>query len=391
MDTVNNEHSFRLISFLLFSALDHIEELLTLLSGYTDVSYNIYDDLIALILQMDQEFTQILQNTDPHSQEYIERLKDEFRICSILDQFKIYFESNTTKIPSQHLCTIYLCIIEHIYYKTSDQSSIELIDHLCKYIYTNDTSNRTRTRAILCQIYHFAKHNCYNKARDLMLMCHVQDTVQSSDISTQILYNRTIVQIGLCTFRFGMIREAHQALVDIQSGNRIKDLLGQDILPYHMHINLQLIECIYLISAMLIEIPSRRKHLISKHFHILMYQAEKQPILGPPESMREHIVAASHALKTGDWNICVNFLINEKMNNNVWKLISQASKVIEMLINKIKQESLGIYLFTYASSFSSISMVTLADMFELSIKQVYGIISKMTIDKELMVLKFFIN
>jgi translation initiation factor 3 subunit C len=107
--------------------------------------------------------------------------------------------------------------------------------------------------------------------------------------------------------------------------------------------------------------------------------------------MREHIVAASHALKMGDWNTCVNFLINEKMNNRVWKLISQASKVIEMLINKIKEESFGIYLFTYASSFSSISMVTLADMFELSIKQVYGIISKMTIDKELMVLKFFIN
>jgi translation initiation factor 3 subunit C len=72
-------------------------------------------DLIALILQMDEEFTQILQNTDPHSQDYIERLKDEFRICSILDGFKIYFESNTTIIPSQHLCTIYLCIIEHIY------------------------------------------------------------------------------------------------------------------------------------------------------------------------------------------------------------------------------------------------------------------------------------
>jgi translation initiation factor 3 subunit C len=215
-------------------------------------------------------------------------------------------------MSSQHLCTIYLCIIEHIYYKISDQSSIELIDHLCKYIYTNDTLNRTRTRASLCQIYHLTKYNYYNKARDLMLMCHMQDTIQSSDISTQILYNQTIVQLGLCAFRFGMIEEAHQALVDIQSGHRIKELLGQDILPYHMHINLQLIECIYLISAMLIETSFRRKH-----FNILIYQAEKQPIIGPPESMREHIVAANHAMKIADWKTCVNYLFNDKMNNKV--------------------------------------------------------------------------
>jgi translation initiation factor 3 subunit C len=140
----------------------------------------------------------------------------------------------------------------------------------------------------------------------------MQDTIQSSDISTQILYNRTMVQLGLCAFRFGMIEEAHQTLVDIQSGHRIKELLGQDILPYHMHINLQLIECIYLISAMLIENSSRRNH-----FNILIHQSEKQPIHGPPESMREHIVAANHAMKIADWKTCVNYLFNDKMNNIV--------------------------------------------------------------------------
>ena len=50
-----------------------------------------------------------------------------------------------------------------------------------------------------------------------------------------------------------------------------------------------------------------------------MRQAEKQPVFGPPESMREHVVAASRAMKTGDWNACMNFLINEKMNSKVSK------------------------------------------------------------------------
>jgi translation initiation factor 3 subunit C len=296
--------------------LDRIEELLTLLSNNINLDNQLNDDLISMILQMNEEFTRILENTDHHSQDYIDRLKDEHRIYSILNQIKLYFEL----INHQNLCTIYLCIIEHIYYKY-DKTSTQLIDRLCKYIYTNTTSNLERVRANLCHIYHLALHDNYNEARDLMLMSHMQDTIHTSDISTQILYNRTIVQIGLCAFRFGAIGEAHQALVDIQSGHRIKELLGQDIhtkhLPFHMHINLELIECIYLISAMLIEIPSTGKHFISKHFYILMQQAERQLICGPPESMREHIVAACRSMKTGDWNACVKFLINDKMDNKV--------------------------------------------------------------------------
>ena len=146
-----------------------------------------------------------------------------------------------------------------------------------------------------------------------------------------------MVQLGLCAFRQGMIKDAHHALVDIQSGGRAKELLAQvgvlamirfendekfpqlnsikkifriksvenyfesksmknvsgrnqsnavprDItltvcfqglllqrqhertpeqekiekrrqMPYHKHINLELLECVYLVSAMLLEIP----------------------------------------------------------------------------------------------------------------------------------------
>lgn len=45
-----------------------------------------------------------------------------------------------------------------------------------------------------------------------------------------------------------------------------------------------------------------------------------------------------------------------------------------MLVNNIKEEPLRIYLFTYASIFDTISIPTLADIFELPIKQVHGMI-----------------
>lgn len=51
---------------------------------------------------------------------------------------------------------------------------------------------------------------------------------------SKILYNRTMVQLGICAFRQGMIKDAHNALLDIQSSGRAKELLGQGLLMRNM-------------------------------------------------------------------------------------------------------------------------------------------------------------
>ena len=187
------------------------------------------------------------------------------------------------------------------------------------------------------------------------------------DPATQILYNRTMVQLGLCAFRHGHIKEAHHALLDIQSSGRAKELLAQGLLlqrqhertseqekiekqrqmPFHMHINLELLECVYLVSAMLIEIPymaahesDARRRMISKSFHHQLKVSERQAVTGPPESMREHVVAASKAMRNGLWLNCNNYIINEKMNAKVHTITIYLTKV-ELIIILFCSEGVG--------------------------------------------------
>ncbi len=381
--------------------------------------YKIKGCVLTLTDRATQEFVKILQQCDAHGTEYVERLKDEPKICYLIDRLKIYLE---VKADKQELCRVYLKNAENIYYKydqNNEKKSAELMDKLCKYIYTNDNTDRLRTKAMLCHIYHHALHDRWFDARDLMLMSHLQESIENADIPLQILYNRTMVQVGLCAFRVGNIKESHAALLDIQIGNRAKELLAQGmivqrntekskeqemkerqrLIPFHMHINLELIECMYLVSAMLIEIPymcsrdyETKKRLISKQFHYQLKFSERQPVVGPPENMREHVVAASRAMRNGDWKSCVNYLINDKMNTKVWDLMPQSTNVKLMLTEKVKEETLRSYLFRYSSVYESLSIENLAQMFELPRSQVYSIISKMIINEELMVIiKLFIK
>ena len=125
--------------------------------------------------------------------------------------------------------------------------------------------------------------------------------------------------------------------------------------------------------------------MISKSFHHQLKVSERQAVTGPPESMREHVVAASKAMRNGLWKNAHNYIINDKMNAKVWDLFYQADRVRKMLVRKIQEESLRTYLFTHSSVYDSLSMATLSKMFDLEQSAVHSIISKMVMNEELMV------
>jgi len=428
----------------------------------SSTQYTLQEDPVTLLERVDSEFTKVLQNTDGHSPEYIAKLKDETVIVELIDDMIDHYEKQN--FPADVLCRMYLLRVEHTYYKldvkelkeiqvqikSEEEKRIEaennssksdnategetveggekpdaetlvskpetlatrkledsgaMIERMCKFIYGNG-ADRIRTRGMLCHIYHHAIHDRWYEARDLMLISHLQETIQHSDVPTQILYNRTMVQLGLCAFRHGMIRDAHNALQDVQATGRAKELLAQGLMnlknvertpeqekiekrrmmPFHFHINLELLECTYLTSAMLLEVPfmaaheyDHRRRVISKSFHYQLRLSDKNALVGPPESMREHIVAASKAMMTGDWKKCAENILAV----SCWALFPHSENVKAMITKKIQEESLRTYLFTYNKVYDSISMHALAEMFELPWQSVHSIISKMIINEEL--------
>jgi translation initiation factor 3 subunit C len=299
--------------------------------------------------------------------------------------------------------------------------SKEYMAKLCRYVFAMPGRDvKTQRRASMCQAYHLAQHDHFQAARDLLHLGNLQEQAQESSVDTQILYNRVVAQMGLCAFRLGKVQEAHKCLMDVCQYNKARELLAQGLsfsknmdrtpeqerqerlrqLPYHMHINLEVLETAHHICAMLLEVPNMamqsinpnrsvdprdgNKGIISRVLRRALEQYDKQVFTGPPENPKEAVVSAAKGLQRGDWLNAMVVLEDLK----IWDHIDpghpeKGDAVKDMIKLKIKIEALRTYLFAYASIYDAFHLDQLVDMFDLPQKTVHNVISKMMIKEEI--------
>jgi translation initiation factor 3 subunit C len=58
--------------------------------------------------------------------------------------------------------------------------------------------------------------------------CLAQDTIKDKEVECQVLFNRTMAQVGMAAFRMGYITEAHTVLANLFSRKALlRELLAQ--------------------------------------------------------------------------------------------------------------------------------------------------------------------
>jgi len=398
---------------------------------------------VASAEKLDKELYKALQFTvDVYGDEYQQILANSSKFMVLLKRMFKFFEETKQAGP---LGVVASRLLEQLYYKPDPlnaavydairhslpeeehadwiwpEDSRPLMANLCHYVFvrsqvTDEVQQldqaKLQTRASLSQAYHLALHDYFQEARDLLHLGNLAEKAVEHDVHTAILYNRTLAQMGLCAFRLGKIQDAHNCLMDVCMHNKARELLAQGLvfsksiektpeqeraererqLPYHMHINLEVLESAHHICAMLLEIPNMamesivptNKRVISRVLRRALESQEKQVFTGPPENAKEAVVSAARALQKGDWSIACSMLEDLKL----WEHIDLGSpqngaKIKEMIKEKIKIEALRTYLFSYASIYDAFHIEQLVGMFGLDAKIVHSVVSKMMIKEEI--------
>lgn len=381
----------------------------------------IQGSVLAVVERLDDEFAKSLQNTDPHLIEYIERLRDELGLYKLIVRAQVYVQA--TLGSAEHLARIVLKRLDHIHYKPDqlisvleeaawkdvqapespltqqNQTPSEVVGALCGFLGEQDNALYKKS-ALLCRVFYLAVNNHYSDARAQFLDSQIYNSIANADSAVQVLYNRALVQLGLGAFKAGEIEELHQILNEIINSQRLKELLGQGfnskypsqatnaekqkLLPFHMHINLELLECVFMTALLLIEIPMmaaasastakdlRRKTSI-KSFKSKLEFHDRQYFTGPPESIKDHLIYASRFLQKGSWAKAYDLLSLIK----IWKLFPDTASLLLMLRSQLQVEGLRTYILTFRSIYSKLLVAKLAEQFQLEEAVVQQIVEKM--------------
>ncbi|XBW36879.1 hypothetical protein QEN19_002458 [Hanseniaspora menglaensis] len=411
--------------------LDDKESLVNPKTGKKEILGSVF----AFVERLNSEFAKSLLHIDYKSMEYVDRLRDEQDIYNMILRTQLYLEKTLPKEKEGFfLSRVLILRLDHIYYKPNDLIEIfeaeawefihslttkyetrfqsdsvnnaELIDSLVD-VFDKDIEAKKlnfNEKAHLFKIYYYALNDDYTKAVAL-LESFAQDgfainEINKYDSSIQILFNRVIVQLGFSSFKNCLFSDSQSILRPVSLPQQLKEFMGQksiskyndyndksgnnsmefadgvkleDVhLPFHKHINLDLIDTVFLTCSLINDVPKiaalNSRCFVSepipntpKTIKKKLDTYEKAGFHAPAESQKDFILHAAIAMQKGDWKKAMDYV----SKTGVWNLFSESKQEVD-LVEIFKIQTLKAYIFNIKKFYTKLAISHLETIFELS-------------------------
>jgi translation initiation factor 3 subunit C len=237
--------------------------------------------------------------------EHLEKHEDQQKIAhvGIIKLDKIYYKHDSIYTKTKEALKGKPEKLNDLYFM--EKPTQEVVSALVQNVLIHG-DRKMKIKATLLQVYHLAIHNKFYEAKDLLMKARLSQIIAKQQISNQILYNRAIVQIGLSAFRLGLFDDCNQILIDVCQSPKLKESLAQGTsnfarqqektleeeieekkryVPSHLHVNLEMLDCVYMTTSMFLEIPNLSqnkttigKKVINRNFRKLIEQYDMKGI-----------------------------------------------------------------------------------------------------------------
>ncbi len=226
----------------------------------------------------------------------------------------------------------------------------------------------TRLTVALQLAYHHAIATRYDEALSQLLLPAVQSAVAPAT-ETQVLFNRTLVMVGLAAFRIGRFPDAAHLLGDLTSSPRFHDLMGQSAkpedsaVPTPRHLSIPMVDAAAALAALVSDGPAlallasgqrTQANKVSRKLahYITATGADLVPVAPDPTFVA--LVDAVRALMSGDVPAAVDAVDRV---TPLWAEMPGAEglDVPAMVTNAVRDTGIKIYLSANGPTYTAIA------------------------------------
>ena len=386
------------------------------------MNLSLQNDLSVRMEKLENELYKSLQFNTNNNAEYSNCILNELKFLTLCKKIESFYKNYKNIFC---IAKIYLLVIMHTYYKTTNQVKnlvkkfnlkLEEDDYVQKIIINNDKEffrnlcnqvyqtldEESKVKVMLYQIYFLCVRNDYESATKLFNSSNIYELISLFKTETlKVLFNRILAQLGLCAFKNLDLEEVLKYLTPLcaKGPTKLKEYLSQSYnkdseknalfdrgdkmrtIPTIMRINANDLDTIFYLSSMINDVPkilyekifgkeNEEMNSNSHAFERLFYNFQRQQFNGPSNIDKDKILATTTLLMKGDWKKCVEVIKN-------LNIIKKYSTLQDKLFELIKRTALKCFIMFYMSEYESFEFNNLCKRFEIKDYEVKNIINDM--------------